>query len=158
MVKTQIISVGKIKERSTQDLISEYQKRLSKYTAFESNEVKDLALPDNPSEKEIEAVLKKEAESIMKLLPKGLIRVAMTINGRQYASEEFAEFIEKNKQKGGICFIIGSSHGLHKSVTDACDTEVSLSKMTLPHNLARLILTEQIYRGFKILSNENYHK
>ena len=140
------------------DLIAEYQKRLSKYTDFESNEVKDLSLPENPSEKEIEAVLKKEADGIIRLLPKGIIKVAMTINGKQYSSEQFAEFIEKNKLNGGICFVIGSSHGLYKSVTDLCDTEISLSKMTLPHNLARLILTEQIYRGFKILSNESYHK
>jgi len=158
MIKTQIVSVGKLKEKSTLSLIEEYQKRLSKYTEFQSFEVKDLSLPDNPTEKEIEAVLKKEAESILKLLPKNLIKTALTIGGKQYSSEKFAEFIDVNKLSGGICFVIGSSHGLHKSVIDACDNEISLSKMTLPHNLARLILTEQIYRSFKILSNENYHK
>ena len=158
MIKTQIISVGKIKEKSTLTLIEEYQKRLSKYTDFQSMEVKDLSLPDNPSDKEIEAVLKKEAEGILKLLPKNLTKTAMTIGGKQYSSEDFAEFLNQNKLSGGICFVIGSSHGLHDSVIKACDNEISLSKMTLPHNLARLILTEQIYRGFKILSNENYHK
>ena len=158
MIKTQIISVGKIKEKSSLEIILEYQKRLSKYTDFVSSEVKDLALPDNPSDKEIELVLKREGESILKLLPKNLIKVAMTIEGKQYSSEEFSEFIDESKLSGGICFVIGSSHGLHKSVTDACDSRISLSKMTFPHNLARLILTEQIYRSHKILSNESYHK
>ena len=158
MIKTQIISVGKIKEKATQELILEYQKRLSKYTDFESFLVKDLPLPENPSEKEIESVLKKEGENILKLLPKNLIKVAMVINGKQHTSEEFSEFVEESKKNSGICFVIGSSHGLHESVIKACDNGISLSKMTLPHNLARLILTEQIYRGFKILSNESYHK
>ena len=158
MTKTQIISVGKIKEPSTLELISEYQKRLTKYTEFKSFEVKDLSLPDNPGEKEIEAVLKKEADSILKLFPKNLTTVAMTIDGKQYSSEQFAGLISENKLKGGICFVIGSSHGLHRDVINKCDCKISLSKMTFPHNLARLILTEQIYRGFKILSNESYHK
>lgn len=158
MVKTKIITVGKIKEKGTRELIEEYEKRLSKYTDFSVLQLQDLSTSQNPNQKEIENVLSKEGENIIKNLPKGMTLVAMTIDGKSYTSEEFAEFIEDNKTKGGICFIIGSSHGIKKEVIDMCHTKISLSKMTFPHNLARLILTEQIYRGFKILNNENYHK
>lgn len=158
MIKTVIISVGKLKEKATVSLISEYEKRLSKYTDFSHIEINDLALPDNPSQKEIEAVLQKEGASILKAIPKNMIKIAMAIDGTQYTSESFAQLIEKNKLNGGIVFIIGSSHGLCDEVTNACNMKISLSKMTLPHNLARLILTEQIYRANKIISNENYHK
>lgn len=158
MIKTIIISVGKLKEKSTASLILEYQKRLSKYTSFSHIEINDLALPDNPSQKEIDFVLEKEGNNILKAMPKNMIKIAMAIDGKEYTSEEFANLIEKSKLSGGIAFVIGSSHGLSSQVLNACDMKISLSKMTFPHNLARLILTEQIYRGFKILSNENYHK
>ena len=143
MIKTTIITVGKIKEEATRNLISEYEKRLKKYTDFTHIEVPDLPLSDRPGEKEIESVM---------------VPVAMAINGKQYSSEEFAELIDKKATEGGLCFIIGSSHGLHPDVLAACRMKISMSKMTFPHNLARLFLTEQIYRGFKILNHESYHK
>ncbi len=158
MIKTAIITVGKIKEESTRLLISEYEKRLKKYTDFTHIEVPDLPLSDRPGEKEIEGVLKKEGAQILKSIPKNMISVAMAINGKQYSSEEFASLIEQKATQGGMCFIIGSSHGLHPDVINACQMKISMSKMTFPHNLARLFLTEQIYRGFKILNNESYHK
>lgn len=158
MIKTKLISVGKLKEKSTRELILEYEKRLSKYTDFTHIEIADLAVNDNPSPKEIEAVLQKEGMQILKQLPKNMVTVAMAIDGKQYSSEEFASLIDQKSTLGGICFVIGSSHGLHPDVIRACQMKISLSKMTLPHNLARLILTEQIYRGFKILNNESYHK
>ncbi len=158
MIKTKIISVGKLKEQSTRDLIAEYEKRLRKYTDFSHIEVADLSVSDNPSQKEIEAVLQKEGAQILKQLPKNMVTVAMAIDGKQYSSEEFSFLIDQKSLSGGLCFVIGSSHGLHPEVISACSLKISLSKMTLPHNLARLILTEQIYRGFKILNNENYHK
>ena len=158
MVKTKIITVGKIKEKEMEKLILEYEKRLSRYTDFSSVQINDSYVCQNPSDKDIEEVLKKESESILKNIPSGMTTVAMAINGKKYSSEKFAELIEENKISGGLCFIIGSSHGLHKSVLDVANLKISMSDMTFPHNLARLMLTEQIYRGFKILNNENYHK
>lgn len=158
MIKTKIISVGKVKEKATRQLLEEYEKRLSKYTDFSHTEVNDLPLSERPSEKEIESVLAKEGAQILKALPKNMVTVAMAIDGKQYSSEEFANLIDQKKLDGGLCFVIGSSHGLHPDVTASCQMKISLSKMTLPHNLARLFLTEQIYRGFKILANESYHK
>ncbi len=158
MMKTAIITVGKIKEEATRLLIAEYEKRLKKYTDFIHIEVPDLPLSDRPGEKEIEGVLKKEGAQILKNIPKNMVPVAMAINGKQYSSEEFASLIEQKATQGGMCFVIGSSHGLHPDVLNACQMKISMSKMTFPHNLARLFLTEQIYRGFKILNNESYHK
>ena len=158
MIKTKLISVGKIKEKSTRDLLAEYEKRLRKYTDFSHIEVADLALGDRPSETEIEHVLQKEGAQILKHLPQNMVTVAMVIDGEQYSSEKFASLMAQKAQMGGLCFVIGSSHGLHPDVINACQMKLSLSKMTFPHNLARLILTEQIYRGFKILNHETYHK
>lgn len=158
MIKTKVISVGKLKEKSTRELILEYEKRLGKYTDFSHIELSDLSVNDNPTKKEIETVLQKEGAQILKQLPKNMVTVAMAIDGKQYSSEEFAALIDQKATQGGLCFVIGSSHGLHPDVIHACQLKISLSKMTLPHNLARLFLTEQIYRGFKILNNENYHK
>ncbi|MBO5409262.1 MAG: 23S rRNA (pseudouridine(1915)-N(3))-methyltransferase RlmH [Clostridia bacterium] len=158
MIKTKIISVGKLKEKATRDLLSEYEKRLSRYTEFSHIEIADLSVSDHPSDKEIETVLQKEGQQILKNLPKNMVTVAMAIDAKQYSSEEFASLIDQKQTQGGLCFVIGSSHGLHPDVINACQMRISLSKMTLPHNLARLFLTEQIYRGFKILNNESYHK
>lgn len=158
MVKTKIITVGKIKDKQMLGLISEYEKRLLKYTDFSSVVLNDAYVCQNPSDKEIEAVLKKEAEQILKNIPSNMIVASMAIDGKKYTSEGFATLIEKSKLDGGICFIVGSSHGLHSSVLRASNLKISMSDMTFPHNLARLMLTEQIYRGFKILSNESYHK
>lgn len=158
MIKTKIISVGKLKEKSTRDLILEYEKRLGKYTQFSHIEIADLPLSERPNEKEIEMVLQKEGSQILKNLPRNMVTVAMAIDGKQYSSQEFAALIDQKATQGGLCFVIGSSHGLHPDVINACQLKISLSKMTFPHNLARLILTEQIYRGFKILNNESYHK
>ncbi len=158
MVKTKIITVGKLKEKAVKEIISEYEKRLSKYTDFSVCQIQDMSLNDNPSQKEIDTVLEKEGSLILKNMPANMVNVALTIDGKSNSSEEFSDFIEKNKINGGLCFIIGSSHGISKNVISKCQHKISLSKMTFPHNLARLILTEQIYRGFKILNNENYHK
>ncbi len=158
MVKTKIITVGKLKEKAVKEIISEYEKRLSKYTDFSVCQIQDLSVSDNPSQKEIDAILEKEGNLILKNMTSNMVNVALTIDGKSFSSEKFADFIEKNKINGGLCFIIGSSHGISKKVIDSCQYKISLSEMTFPHNLARLILTEQIYRGFKILSNESYHK
>lgn len=158
MMKTKVISVGKIKEKATRELIAEYEKRLGKYTSFSHTEIADLPLSEHPNDKEIEAVLQKEGDRILKALPKNMVTVAMVIDAKQYTSEEFASLINEKAIDGGLCFVIGSSHGLHPDVIKACNLKISLSKMTMPHNLARLFLTEQIYRGFKILNHESYHK
>lgn len=158
MVKTKIITVGKIKEKEMQAIISEYEKRLERYTDFSCIQIPDSYVCQNPSEKEIEAVLKKEGEAIIKSMPSDMTLASMEIKGKKYSSEGLAQLLEDNKISGGICFVIGSSHGLSKEVRDRCKLKISMSDMTFPHNLARLMLTEQIYRGFKILSGERYHK
>ena len=158
MVKTKIITVGKLKEKSTKEIISEYEKRLSKYTDFSACVIQDMSLSDNPGQKEIDAVLEKEGTLILKNMPSNMINVALTIDGKSYSSEEFAQFIEKNKINGGLCFIIGSSHGISPNVISKCQHKISLSKMTFPHQLMRVVLLEQIYRACKIREGSGYHK
>ena len=102
--------------------------------------------------------MKKEGEAVIKNMPADMTLASLEIQGKKYSSEGLAKLLESNKTSGGICFIIGSSHGLSKEVRDRCRLKISMSDMTFPHNLARLMLTEQIYRGFKILSGERYHK
>lgn len=159
MIKVKIIALGKLKEDYLRLAASEYEKRLKGYCSFELTELSPKNLPDNPSESEINAALEKEAEMILKALPKTTKTVAMCIEGRQYSSEELAELIDKAAiDTGSITFIIGSSFGLSPRIKSAADIKLSMSKMTFPHQIARVLLLEQIYRGFKINEGSAYHK
>lgn len=159
MIKIRIISVGKIKEKEMNSIIKEYEKRLSGLAAFESVVIDDCPVKDNPSEADIERVLKTEAEKIEKQLNARNLPVAMCIEGKKLTSEDLASFISKNSMTfPGIDFIIGSSHGIHESIKKKAQLKLSMSDMTFPHNLARLMLTEQLYRAFKINSGASYHK
>ena len=155
-----IICVGKIKEKYWNDAISEYSKRLSRYCKLNIVEVADEKTPDNAPAAIEEQIKKKEAERIRKNVDAGAYVCALAIDGKKYSSESFSDFI--NKQGiGGIShiqFIIGGSLGLHDSVLSRADGKISFSDMTFPHQMMRVVLLEQIYRGYKIISGEPYHK
>lgn len=159
MLKIKIISVGKIKEKAMNEIISEFEKRLTRYCNFESVVISDIPVKDNPSEADIEEVLKKEAQLIKARLNPKAYKAALCIEGKKLSSAELSGLISKIPLTNSEAdFIIGSSHGLHSSIKQCSDFLLSMSDMTFPHNIARLMLTEQIYRSFKIAANESYHK
>lgn len=142
-----IICLGKIKEKYLNDLINDYSKRISKYHKLEIIELKDT---NN---------LLEEKKNILNNINNNEYVIALDITGKEMQSEEFAYTIDKTfLSNSTITFIIGSSYGLHKDIKDRADMRLSFSKMTFPHGLFRGILLEQIYRAFKILNNESYHK
>ncbi len=156
----QVIAVGKVKEKYISDGISEFLKRLKPFAAVEIKEVPDERAPEGMSPKEEEQVKLKEADRIMRIIKKGHVVVALAINGRRLSSEQLANTIAEWGLAGrsDIAFIIGGSLGLHQSVIDRADLVLSFGRMTFPHQLVRLILVEQIYRAFKIIRGEPYHK
>ncbi|MGN1167622.1 MAG: 23S rRNA (pseudouridine(1915)-N(3))-methyltransferase RlmH [Lachnospiraceae bacterium] len=159
-MKITIITVGKIKEKYLKDAIAEYSKRLSKYCKLEIMEVADEKTPDNASETMEDVIRSKEAERILKYVKEDAYIITLEIQGKQLTSEEMAEKIEKLGVMGTshIIFIIGGSIGLGKEVLEKSDYALSFSKMTFPHQLMRVILLEQIYRSYRIISGEPYHK
>ena len=153
-----IIAVVKIKEKYFTQAVEEYQKSLSRFVKFTVTEVLDEKIPDNASEKEKLLILEKEGEKILSKIKDGFV-VALCIEGKQLGSEEIADFLEKTSMTSSrITFIIGGSLGLSDKVKQRAGLKLSFGKVTLPHQLMRVVLSEQIYRGFKILNNENYHK
>lgn len=159
-MKITIITVGKLKEKYLKDAIAEYSKRLSKYCKLEIVEVADEKTPENASEVVEDAIRSKEAERILKYVKEDAFVIALEIAGKQLTSEEFADRIEQLGVRGvsHIIFIIGGSIGLGKEVLAKSDFALSFSKMTFPHQLMRVILLEQVYRSFRIISGEPYHK
>ena len=159
-MKITIITVGKIKENYLKDAIAEYSKRLSKYCKLEIVEVADEKTPDNASEVVEEQIRSKEAERILKYVKDDAYVVTLEINGKQLTSEELADKVEKLGVQGTshIIFIIGGSIGLGKEVLEKSNYALSFSKMTFPHQLMRVILLEQIYRSYRIINGEPYHK
>lgn len=154
-----VICVGKIKEKFFTDAISEYEKRLSRFCKLDIVEVKDLKIPDNASEKECETILEKEGELILSKIPKSSYIIPLCIEGKQFSSPELAEKIsEVMVEKSHITFIIGGSLGMTDAVKKLGNLKLSFGKMTLPHQLMRVVLLEQIYRAFKINAKESYHK
>lgn len=155
-----IICVGKLKEKYLKDGIDEYLKRLSKYASVKIIEVDDERAPENLSPADEEIIKRKEAERIQKHIKAGSYVIALAIDGKMQSSEEFAAFIEKCGVDGNsdITFIIGGSIGLSDNILNVANYKMSFSKMTFPHQLMRLILLEQIYRGFRIIKGEPYHK
>ena len=160
MMNITVISVGKIKEKYMADFCSEYEKRLSSYCKLSIIELEAVKLSDNPSKKEIENALSKEAKMIEAKIPTSSYVVSLCIEGKKISSEILAEKIESIGLDGcsHISFIIGSSFGLAKQVKDKSDFKLSMSDMTFPHKLARIMLLEQIYRAFSINNNGKYHK
>lgn len=159
-MKITVITVGKIKEKYLKDAISEYSKRLSKYCKLEIIEVADEKTPDNASEVVEDSIRSKEAERILKYVKDDAYVITLEIGGKQLSSEELADKIDKLGIQGTshIIFIIGGSIGLGKEVLNKSNYALSFSKMTFPHQLMRVILLEQVYRSYRIISNEPYHK
>jgi len=160
MLSVKFICVGKMREKFYIDAFSEYTKRLGAYCRFECIEPAEVRLPDKPSQAEIDAALSKEAAEILRLIPADAYVTAMCVEGKQLPSEAVAELISsrENSGKPRLCFIIGGSYGLSEQVKKRADLKLSMSKMTFPHHLARVMLAEQLYRGFKIREGSRYHK
>jgi 23S rRNA (pseudouridine1915-N3)-methyltransferase len=159
-MKITILTVGKIKEKYFVNAIKEYTKRLSKYCSLKEIEVSDEKAPENLSEKDMEIVKNKEGERILKNIKDSSYVIALAIEGKQKSSEELASRIEKLSVSGksDIVFIIGGSLGLSDAVYKRADELLSFSKMTFPHQLMKVVLLEQVYRAFRIIKNEPYHK
>ena len=159
-MKITVVTVGKIKEKYLKDAIAEYSKRLSKYCKLEIIEVADEKTPDNASEVVEDAIRSKEAERILKYVKDDAFVFTLEINGKQLSSEELADKIDKLGVQGTshIIFIIGGSIGLGHEVLQKSNFALSFSKMTFPHQLMRVVLLEQIYRSYRIINGEPYHK
>ena len=160
IMEIKIIVVGKLKEKDLKNEISEYLKRMKSYANLKIIEVKDEAAGQTLSEAEIEQIKEIEGKRILEKLPKRARVIALDLKGKQLTSERFSEEINETMTYGTsqIVFIIGGSHGLSQEVLQKTDLKISFGKMTYPHQLMRLILVEQIYRAFKIMRNEPYHK
>lgn len=159
-MKITIVTVGKMKEKYLKEAIAEYTKRLSKYCKLEIIEVADEKTPDHASETVEEQIRAKEGERILRYVKEDAYVVTLEIEGKQLTSEQLAEKIESLGVQGNshIIFIIGGSIGLGKEVMKRSDFALSFSKMTFPHQLMRVILLEQVYRSYRIMNGEPYHK
>lgn len=159
MLSVKIITVGTLKESYWRDAVAEYSKRLSAYCKLTVVQLKEARLSDSPSEKEIESALDEEAKAILAEMSPRSYKVAMCVEGKQLSSERLAERIESiSSERSEICFVIGSSHGLSEKVKLACDLRLSVSELTFPHQLLRVILLETVYRAFNIIAGTKYHK
>ena len=159
MATIKFITVGTLKEDYLREAVKEYEKRLSGFCNVSEVNLKEAKLPNDPSDGEIKRALAEEAKAILSAMPDRSYKIAMCVEGKQFSSEELASKIESAfSATNEICFVIGSSHGLDDSVKNAADLRLSVSKMTFPHHLARVMLIEQLYRGFKINEGSRYHK
>ena len=149
-----------MRERFYIDAFEEYRKRLSACCRFACVELPEQRLPDHPSQAEIDAALAREAEEIERQIPPDAYVVALCVEGRELPSEAMAELVSdrENSGKPKLCFLIGGSFGLSECIKKRADLRLSMSKMTFPHHLARVMLAEQIYRGYKIKEGSRYHK
>ena len=160
MLNVKLICVGKMREKFYIDAFEEYRKRLQAYCRLELTEITEQRLSDRPAEKEITAALEREGQEILKTVPADAYLVALCVEGKQMPSEGMAELIaaRENAGKPKLCFVIGGSFGLSPTVKARADRKLSMSQMTFPHHLARVMLVEQVYRGFKINEGSQYHK
>lgn len=148
-----ILCIGKIKEKYLKDAIEEYQKRLSKYIKLEIIELSDV------DDQNIQIILNKEKDELIRYINKGDYIISLDIDGNSISSVDFSKKIDKIfNTNSNITFIIGGSYGLHQDIKNLSNERISFSKLTFPHQLFRVMLLEQIYRAFKIMNNETYHK
>jgi 23S rRNA (pseudouridine1915-N3)-methyltransferase len=155
-----LITVGKLKEKYLKDGIDEYKKRLSRFCDLEIIEVEDEQTPENASDAQEVQIKKKEADRIIKKMKAGTFLIALEIEGLQLDSNGLAEKMKSIFLSGNsnITFLIGGSLGLDQELIKRADLRLSLSKLTFPHQLARLLLLEQVYRVYKMINGETYHK
>ena len=159
-MKITVLTVGKIKEKYYRDAVAEYEKRLSKYATINIIEVPDEKTKENPSDAELFQILETEGNKLLSKIPESAYVIALDIAGKKYDSVGFSKFIEEKMNTGNshLLFVIGGSLGLSHGVKKRADARISFSDMTFPHQLMRVILLEQIYRGYRIMRNEPYHK
>ena len=159
-MKITVLCVGRIKEEYFTDAVREYAKRLSRYAKLDIAEVEDEKTPDKASDAENEAIREKEGTRLLAKMPEDAYVIALAIDGKAPDSVELSRKIEDLgvRGKSHLCFIIGGSLGLSKSVLARADERLSFSRMTFPHQLMRVILLEQLYRSFRIMRGEPYHK
>ena len=159
MLPITIITIGRLKDRFFEDASAEYMKYLKQFSKTEIIEIPAVTLPDAPAPSQIQTALEKEAEQILKRIPNKAFVAAMCIEGKQISSEDMADLLKQNQQTGkSVVFVIGGSYGLADTVKKRADARISMSRMTFPHRLARIMLLEQIYRGFTINAGKTYHK
>ena len=159
MANITLISVGTLKESYLKDAVSEYKKRLSQYARVDEVNIKEERIANEDDQSEIRRALDSEAEKILAAIPKGAGKIALCVEGKQYDSVALAGLIGRMADESGkIALIIGSSHGLSDRVKKECDVRLSVSALTFPHQLMRVILFEALYRSFTILAGKKYHK
>ena len=160
MLSVTILAVGRLKDRFYEDAAKEYLKRLSAYAKVDVAEIRAAELPDRPAEAQIAAALEKEGAEICKKIPADAAVVSLCVEGKAYSSEDLADYLDKTALGGTshVVFIIGGSYGLSETVKARSALRLSMSKMTFPHRLARVMLLEQLYRACKISRGEQYHK
>ena len=160
MQKVTIICTGKLKEQFYLDAAAEYAKRLSRFCTLTILELPEERLPESPSPAQIEAALAREADAVRAKLPAGCLLIAMCVEGQERSSEALARYLAEAAARGAghIVFLIGSSYGMHPSLKQQADLRLSMSPMTFPHHLLRVMLLEQIYRAYQINAGSKYHK
>lgn len=159
MLNIQVICVGKLKEKYLKDAIDEYSKRLSKYCKLTITELQDEKIPDKSNPSIEQEIKNKECTNILRHIKKDSYVIALDLKGKTLSSEEFSEKLETlSMQTSHITFIIGGSLGLTDDLLNQCDLKLCFSTMTFPHQLIRVFLLEQIFRGFKIANGETYHR
>lgn len=160
MLTVKLICAGKLREKFYIEAFREYEKRLSGFCKFETVEIPELKTAEDPSTAEIQAALEKEAQAILEKIPQSAYVIALCVEGQKLSSEGLAQLLADRAMLGDsrVCFVIGSSNGLHETVKRRADFRLSVSDMTFPHHLFRVMLAEQIYRAFTINAGRKYHK
>ena len=159
MIQLTLITVGTLKEAYWRDAVAEYEKRLCAYCKPQILQLKEIKLPDDPSQSEIDAALAQEGKQILAAVPPRSYKIALCVEGTEYSSEALATRLEGIlSQSGSITLIIGSSYGLSPEVKRAADMKLSVSRLTFPHQMMRVLLLEVFYRAFGILKGTKYHK
>lgn len=160
MLRVNIVCVGKLKEKYLRDACAEYSKRLQSFCKFEIIEVDEEKISDSPNDSQIENILNCEGKRILSKIDRSANVIAMCIEGKQKSSEELSAYFDNAAVRGisTLAFVIGGSWGLSEEVKKRADLRLSMSEMTFPHQLARVMLCEQIYRGFSISAGTKYHK
>ena len=159
MERLDIICVGTLKEKYLRELCAEYEKRLTRFCKINITELSEFKLPNQPADADINRALESEGRAMLSACDIGSYKIALCIEGNQYNSEKFATMLDNAfLTKGRVTMFIGSSHGISDNVKNVCDLRLSMSKMTFPHQLARGMLLEQIYRTYMIRGGRSYHK
>ena len=159
MLNVTVITVGNLKESYLREAAAEYEKRLGAFCKLDLIQLKETKLPESPTDAQISSALSSEGKQILAAMPARAYRIAMCVEGTQLSSEQLAQKLEEISQThGAVCLVIGSSFGIASEVKAACDYRLSVSKLTFPHQLMRVLLLETLYRSLGITKGTKYHK